>query len=155
MTAHDTTIHRAVTENRKASYDFFIEETYEAGIVLSGTEVKSLRGGKASILECHINNENQELFLYGAHIPEYDKAYRFNHYPRRPRKLLLHKREIKKLSTLIKRKGYTIIPLKIYFNRRNKAKVLIALAKGKKLHDKRQTIKQRDWNRQKARLLKC
>ncbi|RZI46001.1 SsrA-binding protein SmpB [Rickettsiales endosymbiont of Peranema trichophorum] len=148
------TKYRVVAENRRAHYDFFIEEKHEAGIVLTGTEVKSLRKGQASILESHVGVEGSEMFLYGAHIPEYDKAYRFNHYSRRTRKLLLHKREIKKLAGLIQRKGYTIVPLQIYFNNRNKAKVLLALAKGKKQHDKRETIKQREWTRHKARVLK-
>jgi SsrA-binding protein len=154
MSEYDKNIRTLVTENRKAYHEYFIEELYEAGIVLSGTEVKSLRNGHASIVECHISDEKGELFLYGAYIPEYDKANRFNHYPRRPRKLLLHSKEIKKLAGMVQRKGYTVVPLKLYFNQRNRAKVLIAAVKGKKLHDKRETIKQREWDRQKARVLK-
>jgi SsrA-binding protein len=153
MSIFDKNIKTLITENRKAYHDYFIEELFETGIVLTGTEVKSLRHNKASIVECHVTEDKGELFIYGAYIPEYEKANRFNHYPRRPRKLLLRTREIKKLIGLIKRKGYTVVPLKLYFNYKNKAKLIIAAVKGKKAHDKRETIKQRDWERQKARVL--
>ena len=154
MSEFDKNIRKMITENRRAYHEYFIEELYEAGIVLTGSEAKSLRCGKASIVECHISEEKGELFIHGSYIPEYDKAKLYNHYPRRPRKLLLHSREIKKLTGLIQRKGYTVVPLKFYFNLKNKAKLLIAAVKGKKLHDKRETIKQREWDRQKARVLK-
>lgn len=154
MTQFEKNIRRIITDNRKAYHEYFIEEEFEAGIVLTGSEAKSLRCGKASIAECHVAEDKGELYIYGSYIPEYDKAKLFNHYPRRPRKLLLHKREIKRLTGLIQRKGFTIVPLKFYFNQKNKAKLLIAAVKGKKLHDKRETIKQRDWNREKARTFK-
>lgn len=143
-----------VTENRKVYFEYSIEETIEAGIVLQGTEVKSLRMKQASIQESHVEEEGGELYLHGCFIPEYDKAFFSNHYPRRPRKLILHKREINRLTGLIERKGYAVVPVKIYFNKRNLVKVMLAVAKGKKQHDKRESIKERDWNRQKARVLK-
>ncbi len=154
MSEFDKNIRTIITENRRAYHEFFIEELYEAGIVLTGSEAKSLRKGKASIVECHIAEDKGELYIYGSYIPEYDKAKVFSHYPRRPRKLLLHKKEIKRLTGLIQRKGFTVVPLKFYFNLKNRAKLLIAAVKGKKLHDKRETIKQRDWDRQKSRALK-
>lgn len=145
---------KVVASNNKASYEFFIEDRIEAGLVLTGTEVKSLRNGKASIIESHVAEVDGILSLLNSDIPEYDKAMYSNHYPRRARKLLLHKREINKLSGLIQRKGFTVIPLKIYFTERNIAKVELGIAKGKKQHDKRQTIKDREWNIQKSRLNK-
>ncbi len=145
---------KAIAENRKARYDFAIEDTFEAGMMLVGTEVKSLRNGKANIAESYASYEDDELWLINSHIPEYLQANRFNHEPRRRRKLLMSKREIIKLSQAIARDGMTLVPLKLYFNERGRAKLLIGLAKGKKNHDKRQTEKQRDWNREKSRLLR-
>lgn len=146
--------HRSIAENRRARFDFEIMETFEAGIMLQGTEVKSLRTGKANIADSYASNEGGEIFLINGYIPEYTQAGRFNHETRRPRKLLLHAREIKKLIGSIQRDGLTLVPLKLYFNDRGIAKLQIALARGKKIHDKRQTQKDRDWNRQKSRLLR-
>jgi SsrA-binding protein len=148
------TVTGSVAENRRARYDFEILETFEAGIVLTGTEVKSLRTGKAQIAESYASPERGELWLINAHIPEYLQANRFNHEERRPRKLLVSKKQLAKLHSEVTRSGNTIVPLKIYFNDRGMAKMLIALAKGKKNYDKRETEKARDWNREKARLLK-
>lgn len=145
---------KVVADNRKARRNYEIEETYEAGLVLSGTEVKSLRTGKANISDAYASEEGGELFLYNAYIPEYLQANRFNHSPRRPRKLLLHRREIHKLIVGIQREGMTVVPLKLYFNERGIAKLELALAKGRKLHDKRQVERKRDWDRQKARLMR-
>ncbi len=145
---------KVVADNRKARRNYEIEETYEAGLVLSGTEVKSLRTGKANISDAYASEEGGELFLYNAYIPEYLQANRFNHSPRRPRKLLLHRREIHKLIVGIQREGMTVVPLKLYFNDRGIAKLELALAKGRKLHDKRQVERKRDWDRQKARLMR-
>jgi len=148
------TIKNIVAQNRKARHDYFIEEIFEAGIVLEGTEVKSLREGKASIVDAHASETHGSLYLLNCYIPEYSKANRFNHFPRRPRKLLLHKREINKLLGKVKLKGYTIVPISIYFNNRNKAKIELGLAKGKAQHDKRATIKEREWEREKGRISK-
>lgn len=145
---------RAAAVNRRARFDYEIGQTLEAGIALTGTEVKSLRGGKATIAEAHAAESGGEIFLYNAYIPEYLQANRFNHETRRPRKLLLNKREIAKLIAGVNREGMTIVPLKIYFNDRGRAKVEIALARGKKVHDKRQTEKERSWGREKSRLMK-
>ncbi len=145
---------KVVADNRRARHDYFIEDVFEAGVVLTGTEVKSLRAGRASLAESYVGVEAGELFLINAHIPEYHGGNKFNHAPRRPRKLLLKKREVGKLAGAIQRRGLTIVPLKIYFNRRGLAKVEIALARGKKLHDKRQTEKDRSWQREKGRLLR-
>lgn len=145
---------KVVADNRKARFNYAIDDTVEAGIALSGTEVKSLRNGKATIAESYADARAGEIWLVNANIPEYLQANRFNHAPKRPRKLLLHKRQINKLIGAIEREGMTLIPLKLYFNARGRAKVELALAKGKKLHDKRETEKERDWNRQKSRLLK-
>ena len=145
---------KVVASNRKARHDYLIEDTYEAGIVLSGTEVKSLREGKANIAESYASDEGDEIWLINSHLPEYLQANRFNHEPRRRRKLLLSKREINRLRAAINREGMTLVPLKIYFNDKGRAKLLLAIARGKKLHDKRETEKQRDWNREKGRLLK-
>lgn len=147
-------IREVVAVNRRARFDYHIEETMEVGIVLHGTEVKSLRSGKASIAEAHADSIGEEIFLLNAHFPEYGKAGRFNHPPRRPRKLLLHKRQVKKLMGLIKIKGITLIPMQLYFNQRNIAKLEIGLAQGKKQHDKREAIKERDWQRSKARAMR-
>lgn len=145
---------KAIAENRKARYDFAIEDTFEAGLMLTGTEVKALRVGKANIAESYASYEDGELWLINSHIPEYLQANRNNHEPRRRRKLLMSKREIAKLAMAVNRDGMTIVPLKLYFNERGRAKLQIALAKGKKVHDKRQTEKNRDWNREKSRLLR-
>jgi SsrA-binding protein len=144
-----------VAENRKARYNYAIEETIEAGIALTGTEVKSIRTGKATIAESYADARNGEVWLVNANIPEYLQANRFNHEPRRVRKLLLHRKQINKLIGSVERQGMTLIPLKLYFNERGRAKVQLGLAKGKKLHDKRETEKQRDWNREKGRLLRA
>ena len=152
--AKDGGSRKVVAENRKARRNFEIEETFEAGLMLSGTEVKSLRSGKANIAESYASDEGGELFLLNAHIPEYAQASRFNHAPRRPRKLLLNRKEIHRLMVGIQREGMTIVPLKLYFNGRGIAKLEIALAKGRKLHDKRQVERKRDWDRQKARLMR-
>ncbi|OHC75959.1 MAG: SsrA-binding protein [Rhodospirillales bacterium RIFCSPLOWO2_12_FULL_58_28] len=145
---------KIAAQNRKARHDYFIEETFHAGIMLTGTEVKSLRQGRASIIESFAGEVKGELFLLNAHIPEYESANRFNHEPKRPRKLLLRKREIAKLIAGIRRKGMTLAPLSIYFNERGMAKVELALARGKHTYDKRASVKDRDWNRDKARLLR-
>lgn len=145
---------RLIAENRKARFNYEIRETFEAGIVLSGTEVKSLRNGKITIAESYASPEGGELWLINADIPEYDKAHQFNHERRRPRKLLLSRREINRLAQAIEREGMTIVPLKLYFNPRGRAKVEVALARGKKLHDKRDTERARDWQRDKARLIR-
>lgn len=141
--------------NRKARHEYHIEEVFEAGIVLVGTEIKSLRAGKGSIAESFASNIGQELFLFHTHIQAYEKANQlFNHEDKRPRKLLLHKRELKKLLGKIKTKGYTLVPLSLYFNERNKVKVELALAKGKQLFDKRVAIKNREWAIEKSRILR-
>jgi SsrA-binding protein len=146
---------RIAAQNRRARHDYHIEETLEAGIVLTGTEVKSVRAGRASINESYAAEQHGEMFLVNAHIPEYSHAPKAaNHEPTRPRKLLLHRREISKLLGAIKQKGRTIVPLSIFFNPRGLAKVELALATGKHTYDKRQTIKDRDWGRQKARLMR-
>ena len=145
---------KTIAENRKARYNFAIEDTFEAGLMLVGTEVKSLRNGKANIAESYASYEDDELWLINAHIPEYLQANRFNHEPRRRRKLLMSKREIIRLSQAVAREGMTIVPLKLYFNERGIAKLLIGVAKGKKNHDKRETEKKRDWNREKSRLMR-
>jgi len=143
-----------VARNRKARFNYEILEELEAGIVLTGSEVKSLRSGKADITEAHADVRGAEMFLLNCYIPEYGKAGRFNHEPRRPRKLLLHKKEIKKLTGKVLTKGLTLVALTIYFNRKGLAKVKLALAKGKAKHDKRETIKNRDWEREKARTIR-
>mgnify|MGYP001554950284 FL=1 len=143
-----------VAENRRARYDYEILDTLEAGIMLTGTEVKSLRTGKAQITESYASPERGELWLINAHIPEYLQANRFNHEEKRPRKLLVSKKELARLSEGVERAGNTIVPLKLYFNERGKAQLLIGLGKGKKSFDKRETEKNRDWNREKSRLMK-
>ncbi|GAB4527352.1 MAG: SsrA-binding protein SmpB [Parvularculaceae bacterium] len=145
---------KIIAENRRARYDYFIEDAVEAGLMLTGTEVKSLRDGKANIAESYATDEGGEIFLINADIPEYVAGNRENHARKRPRKLLLHKNEIAKLSGLVQRKGYSLIPLKLYFNERGIAKLELGLARGKKQHDKRATEQARDWQRQKARLLR-
>ncbi len=145
---------KIVGENRRARYDFEIIEDFEAGIELKGSEVKSLREGRMNLAEAYAAMKGNELFLLNSNIAEYREANRFNHEPKRPRKLLLHRKQIDRLSVGIMREGLTIIPLKLFFNTRGRAKVDIALAKGKKTADKRETIKNRDWGREKARLLR-
>ncbi len=145
---------KVAAENRKARFNYEVLDTLEAGLVLSGTEVKSLRGGHANIQESYASFEGGEIWLINSYLPEYLQANRFNHEPRRRRKLLVSKREMARLSQSIEREGMTLVPLKIYFNDKGRAKLELALAKGKKLHDKRETEKERDWNRQKSRLLK-
>ncbi|MHA1601232.1 MAG: SsrA-binding protein SmpB [Alphaproteobacteria bacterium] len=145
---------RSIAQNRRARHEYFIEDTIEAGLVLTGSEVKSLRQGRCSIGESYAQEENGELFLRSAHIATYDAATRNNHEPLRPRKLLLHRREMARLIGQIHREGYTIVPLSIYFNSRGIAKIQLGLAKGKRKVDKRQTEKKRDWQRQKARLMR-
>lgn len=143
-----------LAQNRRARFDYFIDDTLEAGIVLSGTEVKSLRQGRASINESHAGEMGGELYLFNAHIPEYLQANRFNHEPRRPRKLLVKKRELNRLLGAVKKEGVTLVPLTLYFNRRGLVKVQLGLARGKKQHDKRETEKTRDWQRQKQRIMR-
>ena len=142
-----------VAMNRRARFDYFIDETVEAGLVLQGTEVKSLRNGRASIAESYASEHQGEIFLVNSHIPEYTPANRWNHAPKRHRKLLLKKREISRIIGAIQRKGVTLIPIELYFNEKGIAKLNIGLATGKKKADKRQTEKDRDWQRQKARIM--
>lgn len=145
---------KLIAENRRARHEYFIEETLEAGIQLVGTEVKSLRAGRANIAESYASPEKGELWLINATIPEYPPAGQFNHEPRRPRKLLVRSRELKRLTGAVDREGRTLVPLRLYFNERGIAKLELALAKGKKAHDKREATKDRDWKRQQARLLR-
>ncbi|CEP66904.1 Small protein B [Moorella glycerini] len=142
---------KIVTDNRRARHDYFILETYEAGIALTGTEVKSLRNGKANIKDSYARLENGELILHDMHISPYEQGNRFNHEPRRPRRLLMHRYEIQRLYGKIREKGLTLIPLKVYFNERGRAKVELALAKGKRLYDKREDIAARDAQREIAK----
>lgn len=149
--------YKVVAQNRRARFDYSISETFEAGVMLTGSEVKSLRAGKSSINEAfagELQGDPTSIYLFNANIPEYLEANRFNHEPKRPRKILLHKRQINKLLGAIRKKGLTIVPLQLYFNARGRAKLEIALAQGKKTVDKRETIKERDWQRDKARILK-
>lgn len=144
-----------VATNRRARFDYFIDETLEAGIMLKGSEVKSLRQGKASLNECYAAPGNDELWLINAYIAEYNHAGRSNnHSPRRNRKLLVHRREFNRLLGQTKREGVTLVPMSIYFNKRGLAKVQLGVARGKKKIDKRETIKEREWNRQKARVVR-
>jgi SsrA-binding protein len=146
---------KVVAENRKARFNYAIEDTIEAGVMLTGTEVKSARNGKSTIAESYADSKGGEIWLVNANIPEYLQANRFNHEPRRPRKLLLHRKQINRLIGAIERQGMTLIPLKMYFNEQGRLKLELALAKGKKLHDKRETEKKRDWSREKGRLLRA
>jgi SsrA-binding protein len=145
---------KLIADNRKARHAYAIEDSLEAGIVLTGSEVKSLRNGKATIAESYAHAKDGEIFLVNAYIPEYTQASRFNHEPKRSRKLLVHKREVAKLAIATQREGMTLVPLKMYFNQKGVAKLQLGIAKGKKTHDKRETEKQRDWARDKARLLR-
>ncbi|MFN3075280.1 MAG: SsrA-binding protein SmpB [Alphaproteobacteria bacterium] len=146
--------HGTVAENRKARHDYFIEDTIEAGIVLVGSEVKSLRHGRATILEAHAGPKEGELYLFNVYIPEYQGGTFFTHETRRPRKLLLKRREVARLLGAVARQGMTLVPLSVYFNSRGIAKVRLGLAKGKKNYDKRESDKTRDWQREKARLMR-
>jgi SsrA-binding protein len=146
---------KTVAENRRARYEYFLEEFFEAGIALTGTEVKSLRFGEGSIAESYAEVRDDQVWLVNANVPEFSHGNRHNHEPKRPRKLLLHEREINKLRVGVQREGMTLIPLCIYFNSRGRAKVELALAKGKKIHDKRATEKDRDWKREAGRLLRA
>ena len=145
---------KTVAENRRARFDYFIEDTFEAGIALTGTEVKSLRLGEGSITEAYAEIRDGEAWLVNANVPEFTHGNRYNHEPKRPRKLLLHAREIERLLGAVERKGMTLVPLSVYFNSKGRAKVELALAKGKQTHDKRATIKERDWQRDKARVMR-
>ena len=146
---------KTVANNRKARFNYYIEDTIEAGIVLVGTEVKSLRLGQASINESYADAKEDALYLLNAYIPEYTKAHvKLQHEVRRPRKLLLHKNQLAKLMDAVQRKGTTIVPLAVFFNKRGIAKVLLGIASGKKQHDKRETEKKRDWQREKGRLMR-
>jgi len=144
-----------VADNRKARHAYAIDSTFEAGLVLMGSEVKALRSGKATIGESYAQAKDGEIYLVNAYIPEYTMANRFNHEPRRPRKVLVRKTEARKLAQAVQREGMTLIPLRLYFTSRGIAKVELGIAKGKKLHDKRQTEKARDWARDKARLMRA
>jgi SsrA-binding protein len=145
---------KVVAENRRARFDYFVEDRFEAGIQLVGTEVKSLRSGEGSIAESYAKVEGDGVWLINSHIPEYSHGNRLNHEPRRERKLLLKQREISRLRGSIERQGLTLVPLSIYFNASGRAKIELALARGKKAHDKRDTIKERDWKREQQRLLR-
>jgi SsrA-binding protein len=145
---------KIVAENRRARYEYFIDDVFEAGIALQGTEVKALRFGEGSIAESYAEVKGDQVFLVNSNIPEFSHGNRHNHEPKRPRKLLLHSREIAKMHGAVSRQGMTLVPLSIYFNSRGRAKVELALAKGKKTHDKRETIKERDWKRDQARIMR-
>ena len=145
---------RIAAANRRARFNYEIGQTFEAGIVLAGTEVKSLRAGQSNIADSYASEKGGEMWLYNAYIPEYLQANRFNHETRRARKLLMHRREIAKLAAAVQKEGMTLVPLKLYFTERGRAKLLLGLARGKKIHDKRETEKKRDWDRQKARLMR-
>lgn len=145
---------KTLAENRRAKFDYFLEDFVEAGIQLLGTEIKALRDGRANIAESYVSPEGRDLVLINADIPPYKQANRFNHEPRRPRRLLLHRKQIDRMIGAVQRDGQTIIPVRLYLNEAGKAKIEIAMAKGKKLHDKRQATADRDWARDKARLMK-
>src|SRR6201997_570562 len=146
---------KVIADNRKARFNYEIGEVFEAGIALTGTEVKSLRQGKASIGESYADARGGELWLVNANIAEYLQGGRFNHAPKRARRLLLHRRQINKLAGAVEREGMTLVPLKLYFNEKGRAKIELALARGKKLHDKRETEKKRSWERERGRLLRA
>ncbi|MFN9477577.1 MAG: SsrA-binding protein SmpB [Rickettsiales bacterium] len=145
---------KIIAQNKKASFEYFIEERFEAGIILTGSEVKSIRNGKVTIADTHAAMNKNELFLYNCHIAEYEQAGRFNHLTKRTRKLLLKKKELQKIIGKIKLKGYTLIALSMYFNKKNLVKIDLGLSKGKKQHDKRQAIKDKDWEREQGRVLR-
>jgi SsrA-binding protein len=154
MAANSAPRFKAVAENRKARFNYEIGEVVEAGIVLTGSEVKSLRLGKATIGESYADAREGEIWLINSNIPEYLQAGRYNHTPKRPRKLLLHQRQINKFAGAVEREGMTLVPLKLYFNAQGRAKIEIALGKGKKMHDKRETLKKRSWDRERGRLMR-
>lgn len=145
---------KLIAENRRARYDYFIEDSIEAGLSLVGSEVKSLRTGRANITEAYAAIEGNQIVLVNAHIPEYGPANRFNHEPRRHRKLLLHRKQIDKLAGAVQRDGRTLIPMRLYFNDKGRVKLELALAKGKKNHDKRATEAERDWKREQGRIMR-
>jgi SsrA-binding protein len=145
---------KTVAENRRARFEYFIEDVFEAGIMLTGTEVKSLRFGQGSIAESYAEIRGGEAWLVNANVPEFSHGNRYNHEPKRPRKLLLHEREIDRLQGAVERKGMTLVPLSVYFTGRGRAKVELALAKGKNAADKRQTINERDWKREQSRIMR-
>ena len=147
-------MHKLIAENRRARFDYFLEEMFEAGLQLTGTEVKALREGRANIAESYASVEGDEIALINAYIPEYAPANRFNHEPRRPRKLLLHRKQINRLIGAVQREGRTLIPTRLYFNDKGRAKLELALAKGKKTQDKREAAAERDWKRDQARLMR-
>ncbi len=145
---------KIVAENRRARFEYTIDTVYEAGIALTGTEVKSLRFGQGSIAESYAEVSGEEVWLINANVPEFSHGNRYNHEAKRPRKLLLHEREINKLNGAVARQGMTLVPLSVYFNSRGRAKVELALAKGRKDHDKREAIKEREWKREAGRVLR-
>ena len=145
---------KTVAMNRRARFEFFIEDVFEAGIALAGTEVKALRQGEGSIAEAYAEVKDGQIWLVNANIPEFSHGNRFNHEPKRPRKLLLHERQIDKMGSAVARQGMTLVPLSIYFNDKGRAKLELAIGKGKKLHDKRETEKDRDWKRDAARIMR-
>lgn len=151
---HESMNGRLVADNRKARHHYEFIDTLEAGLVLTGTEVKSLRNGQANIAESYASAEDGEIWLINAYIPEYSEANRFNHDPRRRRKLLLHRREMARLASAVQKEGMTIVPNRLYFNDRGRVKLQIALARGRKTHDKREEAKKRDWQREQARLMR-
>ncbi len=152
--ASDEPKRKVIAENRRARFDYFLEDSIEAGIALLGTEIKALRDGRANIAESYAAVEGREIVLVNADIPPFKQANRFNHEPRRPRKLLLHRRQIDKMIGAVQRDGRTIIPVRLYLNERGMAKLELAMAKGKKIHDKREATAERDWQRDKARLMR-
>jgi SsrA-binding protein len=145
---------KLIAENRRARFDYFLEQTFEAGLSLTGTEVKALREGRANIAESYASSEGRELVLINAYFPEYGPANQFNHDPRRPRKLLLHRKEIDKMLGAVQRDGRTLVPTRLYFNDKGRVKLELCLAKGKKAHDKREVVAERDWKREQGRLLR-
>ena len=145
---------KVVAENRRARFDYFIDDVFEAGIVLTGTEVKSLRFGEGSIAESYAEVKDNQVWLINANVPEFSHGNRHNHEPKRPRKLLLKERQIAKMHGAVAREGMTLVPLSVYFNGKGRAKVELALARGKKAHDKRETIKERDWKREQSRVMR-
>jgi SsrA-binding protein len=155
MPAKKNPSHKIIADNRRARFNYEIGDKFEVGIALTGSEVKSLRAGKASIGESYADARGGEVWLINANIPEYRQAGRFNHAPKRARKLLLHRRQINKLVGAVEREGMTLVPLRLYFNEKGRAKVELALARGKKLHDKRETEKKRSWERERGRLLRA
>jgi SsrA-binding protein len=154
MSKPDKAPRKLAAENRKARFNYEILDTLETGIVLSGTEIKSLRNGKANITDSYASIEGGELWLINCYIPEYFEANRFNHEPRRRRKILVHSKQLARLAQSTEREGMTLVPLNIHYNPKGMAKLELGVARGKKLHDKRETEKERDWNREKGRLLR-